>query len=57
MVLCESNTFNNNILQIIDITSISNLPINDTLLEIQCVVSGDNKCNIKLVQINFSALL
>lgn len=57
MVLCESNTYNNNNLQIIDITSISNLPINDTLLEIQCIASGDNKCNIKLVQINFSVLI
>jgi hypothetical protein len=55
-ILCESLTFNNNTLQIINITDISNLPNNDTLLEIQCVVSGNNKCNIKLVQINFSVL-
>lgn len=56
-ILCESNTFNNNNLQIINISDISNLPSNDTLLEIQCIVSGDNKCNIKLVQINFSIVV
>jgi len=58
-ILCESITFNNNTLQIINMvpSDISNLPINDTLLEIQCIVSGDNKCNIKLVQINFSVLI
>jgi len=56
-VLCESNTYNNNTLQIINLSDISNLPTNDTLLEIQCIVSGDNKCNIKLVQINFSVVI
>lgn len=56
-ILCESITYNNNNLQIINITDISNLPTNDTLLEIQCIVSGDNKCNIKLAQVIFSILI
>lgn len=56
-ILCESITYNNNNLQIINITDITNLPTNDTLLEIQCVVSGDNKCNIKLAQVIFSFVI
>lgn len=53
-VLCESNTLNNTNLQIISLSDVTNLPINDTLLEIQCIVSGDNKCTVKLVQIIFN---
>lgn len=53
-LLCETNSLNNNNLQIIKINDISNIPSNDTLLEIQGLVSGNNTCNVKLVQINFS---
>ena len=53
-LLCETNSLNNTNLQIIKITNLSNIPSNDTLLEIQGLVSGDNTCNVKLVQINFS---
>jgi hypothetical protein len=55
-VLCESNTLNNQTLQIITISDILNLPTNETLLEIQCIVSGDNKCIVKLIQIEYSKL-
>lgn len=53
-ILCESNTLNNTTLQIITISDILNLPTNETLLEIQCIVSGNNKCTIKLIQIEYS---
>jgi hypothetical protein len=56
-VLCESNTLNNQTLQIITISDILNLPTNETLLEIQCIVSGDNKCTVKLIQIEYSELI
>jgi len=53
-LICETGSLNNNNLQIIKVTNLLNIPSNDTLLEIQGLVSGDNTCNVKLVQINFS---
>jgi hypothetical protein len=56
-ILCESDIFNNTDLQILSIYNIVNLPINETLLEIHCIVSGDNKCEVKLISINFSKII
>lgn len=57
LVLCETDTLNNTNVQITILSNITNLPTNETLLEIQCIVSGDNKCTVKLVQIIYSKLL
>lgn len=57
LVLCETDTLNNTNVQITTLSNITNLPTNETLLEIQCIVSGDNKCTVKLVQIIYSKLL
>lgn len=56
-ILCESNTLNNQTLQITTLSNVLNLPTNDTLLEVQCIVSGDNKCIVKLIQIEYSKLI
>lgn len=57
LVLCETDTLNNTNVQITTLSNITNLPTNETLLEIQCIVSGDNKCTVKLVQIIYSKTL
>lgn len=51
-LICQTNSLNNNTLQLIRIDEIDNLPDNDTILEIQCHVSDSKStCIIKSVQI------
>lgn len=51
-LICQTNSLNNDVLQLIRINDINNLPTNNTILELQCQVSDtDTTCVIKSMQI------
>ncbi len=57
-VLTQSISLNNNTAQIIILDNIQNIPENDSLIEIQIIVSDSkSKCNVKLMQINYIEII
>lgn len=57
-IICETDSLNNTNLQIVKLDNLSNIPLNDTLFEIQGIISDNsNTCDVKLIQINFSKKL